>query len=199
MKLHQLYEMQQELIKSKEDIAKNQIIKTFSSHVPDAINITVKFGERYVTVNYDIEIDGVLYKNESSVYEFGEDLANVGVQTSTYIDYIKQLRKQYPEYCKQNDYIQARRQYKKSFKLNDFYYGTPFNLNGELCNYLKLPNTTSCSCGGGDYEIKRTPIRVEQFLSNIETCISQFESFISELKDYKNGLEEILNESVKEE
>lgn len=194
MKILEIYKMQQELIKSKEDIAKSQIIKTFSSHVPEAVNISVNFDERYVVITYNIEIDGVWYANEKSIYDYTESLESCGLKSAEKWEYVRELRRKYPEYCKQNDYIQLHRQYKKDFKLDSGYNGTVFQLSGELCNLLKLPNTTSCGVGGGDNAIKHTPVRTKQFLSNIDICISKFEEYISELKTLKLGLQDIMEE-----
>lgn len=199
MKILEIYRMQQELIKSKEDIAKSQIIKTFSSHVPEAVNISVIFDERYVVITYNIEIDGVWYKNEKSIYDYTENLESCGQKTSENWKYVRELREKYPDYCKQNDYIQSHRQYKKDFKLDNGYNGTVFQMSGELCNLLKLPNTTSFGCGGGDNAIKHTPVRTKQFLSNIDTCVSKFGEYISELKTLKLGLQEIMEESNNEQ
>ena len=57
-----------------------------------------------------------------------------------------------------------------------------------LASYLKLPNTTSCSCGGGDYEIKRTPKRVEEYNKNIDVVIDNLLDCIAELKMKKYKL-----------
>ena len=58
-------------------------------------------------------------------------------------------------------------------------------LLAELCGYLKLPNTTSCGFGGGDYEIKKTPRRVKDFNENIDRLCLFFADCIGELRGMK--------------
>jgi hypothetical protein len=197
--LSDLYDLQLEFVKAKEDIAKSVIIKEFLSSLPEAFNVSVKFDERYVVITYDIIVDEILYEKEQSVYDYSDDLENCGSKAKELSDYRKELRNKYPYFCMQNDYIQSNRIFSKTFKLDGGNNGKPFYMNGELCNYLKLPNTTSCSCGGGDYEIKRTPMRTKQFLTNISTCISEFEKYIDELKILQNGLQQIIDDCAKEE
>jgi hypothetical protein len=98
------------------------------------------------------------------------------------IDYIKELRENYPEYCKQNDYIQLNSKFEKRFSITDMGYKKDCYVGINLASYLKLPNTTSCSCGGGDYEIKRTPKRVEEYNKNIDIVIDNLLDCIAELK-----------------
>jgi hypothetical protein len=101
------------------------------------------------------------------------------------INYIKELRAQYPEFCKQNDYIQSNSRFRKKILLTHMGYYREFYLEVQLADYLKLPNHTSCSVGGGDYEIRRTPKRVEEYNKNIDITIDILLDCISELKQKK--------------
>lgn len=101
------------------------------------------------------------------------------------IEYIKELREQYPDYCKQNDFIQSNSKFKKEIILTHLGYEKKYYLNLQLADYLKLPNTTDCSFGGGDYEIKRTPQRVKEYNENIDKTIDVLLDSIVELKQMK--------------
>lgn len=101
------------------------------------------------------------------------------------IDYIKELREQYHEYCKQNDYIQTNSKFRKEINLTHMGYNRKFYIDLQLADYLKLPNTTSTGFGGGDYEIKRTPQRVKEYNQNIDVAIDGLLDCIAELKQRK--------------
>jgi len=106
-------------------------------------------------------------------------------QVKDRIDYIEELRAKYPDYCRQNDYIQSNSKFCKKILLTHMGYNRQFYFELQLADYLKLPNSTSCSCGGGDYEIKRTPKRVEEYNKNIDITIDALLDCISELKQKK--------------
>lgn len=95
------------------------------------------------------------------------------------------MRKQYPSYARQNDHIQKYRKYQRACKLYDDGYRKDAYLKAELCEYLKLPNTTDCSVGGGDYEIKKTPKRVRDFNENIDRLCLFLSDCIAELRGMK--------------
>jgi|GEM_PF-6116967 len=139
---------------------------------------------KYYSVRYEFELDNytqqdvILWKNDESL----EDLIK---RVNDHIEYIKELRVQYPEYCKQNDYIQSNRDYKKELILTHMGYQQRYYLDIKLCDYLKLPNTTDCGFGGGDYEIKRTPKRVKEYNENIDKTIDMLLDCISDLKKMK--------------
>ena len=141
-------------------------------------------GLKYYSVRYEFELDNytqqdvILWKNDESL----EDLIK---RVNDHIEYIKELRVQYPEYCKQNDYIQSNRDYKKELILTHMGYQQRYYLDIKLCDYLKLPNTTDCGFGGGDYEIKRTPKRVKEYNENIDKTIDMLLDCISDLKKMK--------------
>lgn len=101
------------------------------------------------------------------------------------INYIKELRETYPEYCKQNDFIQTNRDYRKEFNLTHMGYKKRFILEVMLADFLELPNTTDTGFGGGDFEIKRTPKRVTEYNENIDIVIDGLLDCIAELKQKK--------------
>ena len=146
--------------------------------------ISIKEGEDGYSVKLAFILDG--YRQEDDFYwcanKSKEDFI---LSVKSRIDYIKELRMEYPDYCKQNDYIQTNSKFQKTIKLTHMGYTKEYYFNVQLADYLKLPNTTSCSCGGGDYEIKRTPIRVEEYNKNIDITIDALLDCIAELKQQK--------------
>jgi len=146
-------------------------------------------------VSLAFTLDG--YRQEDIFYwKSNESQEEFILSVKNMIDYIKELRSQYPEFCHQNDYIQTNSKFQKTITLTHTGYEYKFTFNIELADYLKLPNTTSCSCGGGDYQIKRTPVRVEEFNKNIDITIDVLLDCISELKQKKYTLIKTLKESV---
>lgn len=152
-----------------------------------------KGDEPYIIIDYNFTLDN--YTQEDS-YCWGDDesLSSVVCAIKKRINYIKELREQYPLLAKQNDFIQTNRTYKKQLVLTEMGYERIHNIKLELCDYMKLPNRTSCSIGGGDYEIKRTPKRVKEYNDNIDKTIMFMIECISELKSMKYELEEVNDE-----
>lgn len=135
-------------------------------------------------VNVEFTIDGFT-QNECFYWISSESQEDFIKKVKRHIDYIVELRDQYPDYCKKNDYIQTHRDFNKKIKLTHMGYSKVFEVNLQLADYLKLPNQTSCSFGGGDYEIKRTPKRVEEYNKNIDVAIDALLDCIAELKQKK--------------
>ncbi len=136
------------------------------------------------TVELAFTLDG--YRQENDFYWSADESQETFIQhVKERIDYIKELRANYPDYCKQNDYIQANSKFCKKISLTHMGYIREFCLDIQLADYLKLPNQTCCSVGGGDYQIKRTPKRVEEFNKNIDITIDALLDCISELKQKK--------------
>jgi len=144
----------------------------------------VPSSEEYLTVNIMFVLDGH-EQEDRMLWKFDESMEEFAVKTKRHIDYIKELRQKYPEYCKQNDFIQSHGKFNKKLVLTHMGYHREFNFHVELADYLKLPNTTTCSCGGGDYEIKRTPKRVKEYNQNIDLAINFLIDCIAELKPQK--------------
>jgi hypothetical protein len=103
-----------------------------------------------------------------------EHISGFVTMATRHYDYIKKLWDEFPEYCKVNEILQSMR----NFQVKDI--GTI-----TLCRMLKLPNTTECSMGGGDYEVKRTPERANEFLANIDKYTRIFSTAIMDLQDIK--------------
>lgn len=136
------------------------------------------------TIKLAFTLDG--YRQEDDFYWKSDESQEAFIQhVKDRINYIKELRAKYSEYCKQNDYIQTNSKFHKTIKLTHMGYDREYYINIELADYLKLPNTTDCGFGGGDYEIKRTPKRVEEFNKNIDIAIDALLDCISELKQKK--------------
>lgn len=138
------------------------------------------------SLNIDAEFTLDEYtQNDTLYWGYSEDIEEFVQKVKRRIDYIKKLRADYPDFCKQNDFIQSNRNYTKTLSLTHMGYERNFGFTLELADYLKLPNTTSCSTGGGDYEIKRTPKRVEEYNKNIDTAVDFLIDCIAELRSKK--------------
>lgn len=156
----------------------------------ELINCELKYRE---AGNYEISYEFTknnFSQNETSIWDYEEEFEVVAERIKKKILYIAELREKFPEYAVLNDYIQANRKFEKTIQLEEKNYNSAI-VRAELTSYLKLPNTTSCGFGGGEYEIKRTPTRVETFKNNINTLINCFVDYISELRGIFQGLEEI--------
>lgn len=129
-------------------------------------------------------------QSETAIWDYVEDFETVAERIKKHTLYIGELREKFADYAVLNDYIQTHREFKKVIDLEEQHYNRA-TISAELTSYLKLPNSTSCGCGGGDYEIKRTPKRVEMFKSNINTLINCFIDYIAELRGIAKGLEDI--------
>lgn len=141
-----------------------------------------------VSLSFELK-DG--FKQEDDFYwEWNESVDDIADKIVKHILYIEQLRKDYPNYAAQNDYIQYHRKFfrKCTSAHSDC---EEFYIKAELCRMLKLPNTTDCSFGGGDYEIKKTPKRVKDFKDNIDKICLFMSDCIAELRQMKRGIEAI--------
>ncbi len=176
------YKESREREKRKQEELEKELKIMFSEESIDIKHI--RDDEDCYRVNMLFTIDGYeqdevyFWMNSESKEDFLEKVKN-------HIGYIKELRKKYPEYCKQNDFIQTNRDFKKGFNLTHMGYKRTFELNLKLADFLKLPNTTDTGFGGGDYEIKRTPKRVEEYNKNIDIAIDTLLDCIAELKQRK--------------
>lgn len=139
-------------------------------------------------IDYEFEYKGYVQKDEF-VWKWAEDISQVGDYIKKHILYIHELRCKFPDYALLSDYIQQHREFHKEIEFADG--KNKANIHCTLTSYFKLPNSTDCSHGGGDYEIKRTPERVKMFKSNITSLISNFIDYIAELRYIERGLEVI--------
>ena len=177
-------ELQERREKEKRDL-KKELENVLGNDLVEMLSIiSVSDDEEFYKVKIAFVLDG--YRQEDDFYwndnESKEDFAE---KVKSIINYIKELRKEYPEYAKQNDYIQTNSRFHKEIKLTHMGYDRTFHLNMELADYLKLPNTTDTGFGGGDYEIKRTPQRVKEYNKNIDIAIDVLLDCITELKQKK--------------
>ncbi len=138
-------------------------------------------------ITYDFTLQDGFSQNNSVLWKRDESIEKVVKEIIKQIDYIQKLREQYPEYARQNDYIQANRVFEKECTLFDMEYKEHVYLKANLCGYLKLPNIVEHGFGGGDYEIKRTPKRVSDFNKNIDTLCLFLADCISDLRKLKTS------------
>ncbi len=191
MKLHEILDLESQKIQEY----KNQKIADLNKSLSDALDdecfelLRIKPCEQYYRVDLVLTLDG--YKQEMLfIWDFNESQETLIEKIKARVSYIKELRQKYPEFCRQNDYIQMNSNFKKTLHLTDGGYPIDYVFNIFLANYMELPNTTRCSRGGGDYEIKRTPMRVKEFNKNIDKTIDFLIDCITELKLLKNEMEE---------
>lgn len=121
-----------------------------------------------------IVINGYEY-NGTNWLRYDEHINDFVAKVASHFDYIKKLWNDYSEFCKVNEILQSVR------ILNVEKIG-----NIELTGRLTLPNTTNNSCGGGDYEVKRTPNRVNEFFENIDKYTAVFSKAITDLHELKS-------------
>lgn len=174
-------EIQERREKLKEEL-KKELERTLDIDLIEVLSISEREDHYKVEVAFTLDdyrqVDDFYWNNNESKEQFIE-----GVKE--WIDYIKELRERYPELAKQNDYIQKNSEFKKKITLTHMGYERTFEISLRLADYLKLPNQTSVSFGGGDEEIKRTPRRVEEYNKNIDIVIDALLDCISELKQRK--------------
>ena len=156
-----------------------------SGYEVSGIDINFEKYEEAGSIGYHFKLSDGFEQEDSHYWEWQESVEEAAEKIKKHIDYISELRKQYPEFAKQNDYIQEHRKYGRVCKLYDEGYLREVRLLAELCGYLKLPNTTSCGFGGGDYEIKKTPRRVKDFNENIDRLCLFLADCIGELRGMK--------------
>lgn len=174
-------ELQERRTKEKEDL-RNELQTTLADASIEVLSI--EGDEDGYKVKMAFTLDE--YRQENNFYWMNSESKDDFLKkTKREIDYIKELREKYPDYCKQNDYIQSNREFKKTFSLTHMGYKRTYDLNLKLADFLKLPNTTDTGFGGGDYEIKRTPERVEEYNENIDKTIDVLLDCIAELKQKK--------------
>jgi len=150
--------------------------------------LNIHEAERDLRIVYSFILEDGYSEEQIGFWDYDEDISVFIEKQKRSLEYIKTLRKSFPNQAIQNDYIQKNRIYKKKFRLSHLGYIQYSELKLELCGLMKLPNTTSCSCGGGDYEIKRTPLRANDFKENIDTTIDSLLDVISDLKKLKNEI-----------
>lgn len=149
------------------------------------IDINFEKHEEAGSIDYHFKLSDGFEQENSYRWGWNESVEEAAEKIKKRIDYIVELRQQYPEFAKQNDYIQKRRKYGRICKLYDDDFPREVHLQAELCGYLKLPNTTNCSVGGGDYELKKTPGRVKDFNENIDRLCLFLADCIGELRRMK--------------
>ena len=161
------------------------------------IKICFRKYEEAGEISYHFILPDGYEQDDTYYWKWSESVEEASERIKKKIDYIVELRKKYPKYAAWNDHIQKFREYERECKLLDRGYETTAKLSAELCGYLKLPNTTSCGFGGGDYEIKRTPERVKDFNENIDKLCLFLADCMSELRRMKLENEVMKDDYVK--
>ncbi|MCD4838141.1 hypothetical protein LRS37_04500 [Neobacillus sedimentimangrovi] len=186
--LREIRELEYKELEEHREKERQELQKQLESALADELIEVISIRDWDDDWAYEVKVAFTLdgYKQEDKFYwnanESQEDFINKVKKT---IEYIKELREQYPEYCKQNDFIQTNSKFYKKITLTHMGYERNYEFRLELADYLKLPNTTNCSVGGGDYEIKRTPQRVKEYNKNIDKAIDVLLDCIAELKQRK--------------
>ncbi len=162
----------------------NNLLSESGYRVSD-IDINFEKYEEAGSIAYHFKLSDGFGQEDSHYWGWQESVEEAAQKIKEHIDYIAELRKQYPDFARQNDYVQKHRKYERVCKLYDRGYPREVCLDAELCGYLKLPNTTSCSFGGGDYELKKTPRRVKDFNENIDRLCLFLADCIGELRNMK--------------
>lgn len=165
------------------EIQKN-LFDALSGFDVEVISLKENSEDWTLSVKYRFTLDGYT-QEDVSFWQGDESIEDFYSKVKKHIDYIRALREQYPEYCQQNDYIQNHSNFQKSLQLTHMGYKRQYSFCVQLADYLKLPNATSCSFGGGDYEIKRTPQRVAEYNQNIDRTIDFLLDCIAELRGMK--------------
>lgn len=147
-------------------------------------------------VSYKFLLQDGYSDSDYMFWKWDESIERLASKIVDYISYIEELRMKYPVLAKQNDHIQKFRDFTRNCKIKHNGYTYNGTVHAELCGYLKLPNTTSCSCGGGDYELRRTPGRVKDFNDNIDTLCLFLSDCIAELRTMKLK-EDVVSDEVK--
>lgn len=173
--------------KEKENEIALEIQNEFSGADYEVYGIKICFNDHdsRARIYYSFKLQDGFRQTEELSWDFRESVKDISDSIREHIEYIQQLRDRFPELAKQNDYIQKNRVFERKYILEEEGYSSEERIKIKLCGYLKLPNTTSCSVGGGDYELKKTPQRVDDFHKNIDTLCSLFAECISDLLKIK--------------
>lgn len=186
MKLHEILDLESQKIQEYKNQKNADLNKSLSDALDDECFelLGIKPYEQYYRVDLVFTLDG--YKQEMLfIWDFNENQETLIEKIKARVSYIKELRQKYPQYCRQNDYIQTNSNFRKTLHLTDGGQPRDYIFNIFLANYMELPNTTRSSFGGGDYEIKKTPERVKEFNKNIDKTIDFLIDCITELKNRK--------------
>lgn len=182
------YELRKELKRKREseilELLKRELSE--SEFVFSSVSIAFENKDREAgLVKYEFTLPDGFSQQDSCFWAWDVSVEDIVERIVKNVSYIEKLREEYPEFAKANDLIQAKRKYDRTVNLSHFGYIHQAKLSADLCDYMKLPNLTSCSFGGGDYEIKRTPKRVSDFNQNIDILCNFLVDCIAELRTMK--------------
>lgn len=154
------------------------------------VNVDTEKYDEAGSVSLSFELKDGFKQQDNFYWEWNESIKEISDTIIKHCLYIQKLREEYPSYAMQNDYIQGHRVFNRSCKLAHSNTKT-FVIVSELCGKLKLPNSTDYSCGGGDYEFKKTPERVRDFKKNVDNICLFMSDCIAELRQMKREIEEL--------
>ncbi len=172
----------QDKLKSIKELEKDLILAEILKNNPrfsvTAINKTddgLRISKKYSVNGFDFEDDGYInYEEEISIFVLSANRT---------VEYIEKLWKDYPEFCEATERL---REY-------SFFSIPGVNTRLMLTDQLILPSRVTYNqtntfsgggggCGGGDYEVKRTPQRVKKYIENSDKLIYILEKSLLELK-----------------
>ena len=192
-----LAQFKEEELKKIEEIKNKKLeclTKELNSKNIDGIkNLRIIPRENYYTILYDLIIDesiDFIQKDNSYRWDYDESLDTAVENIIKTNNYILELYSKYKSNCLMNEFIQKHLVYEKHIVSNIYKKGI---IRFELGDLLILPNTTNCSCGGGDYEVKRVPKKANEFLSNIDNYINSLIDTITDLNNIKKEFNELKN------
>ena len=178
MNLRDIQDKLKSIKELENDLILAEILKNNPKFSVVAINKTengLRISKRYSVNGFDFEDDGYV--------DYGTEIRDFVLRANRTVEYIEKLWKDYPEFCEATEIL---RKY-SIFSI------PKVNHSLMLTDKLILPNVVSYnqtntfssgggSCGGGDYEVKRTPERVKKYLANSDKLIDILEKSVLELR-----------------
>lgn len=172
------------------------LIKELSSkNIVGVNNLRIVANDKteYYNILYDLVIDesiDFVQKDNSYHWYYNESLDTAVENIIKENNYILELYSKYKSNCLMNEFIQKHLVYEKHIVSNIYKKGI---IRFELGNLLILPNTTSCSCGGGDYEVRKVPEKANEFINNIDNYITCLIDAVTDLNTIKKEFTELRN------
>lgn len=167
----------------------NELSKLCNDKIID-VRVILKYDgdSEYIGSVYANFIFGVNRVEEKIFVRYDDDIEDIAIKLNKEYDYINSLIEKYPKNAELHWYIQNNRVISKCSEYGGIKY--------ELTDMLILPNTTKCSFGGGDYEIKRVESHYcKKYLKRCDEVIQQCLDVITEVNTRKQKLLNIINKT----
>ena len=166
-----------------------------SKNIVGVTNLRIVANDKteYYNILYDLVIDesiDFVQKDNSYHWNYDESLDTAVENIIKTNNYILELYSKYKSNCLMNEFIQKHLVYEKHIVSNIYKNGI---IRFELGDLLILPNTTSYSCGGGDYDVKRVPKKADEFINNIDSYINCLIDAVTDLNNIKKEFAELRN------